>query len=264
MGNEESSLKNHYGYRLMQVQPNSPAEQAGLANFIDFISDNYPEPLEKILQANINKPIEFDVYNLYTRKLRKVKVTPKNEWGGPGILGAIINRELVDIAHEKAYQLLNMYVDSPLFKAEFTCKEDYILGSEDRVFDTLPELQQYISENANNKITLMVFNKGTEGVRKVVLTPNLNWCKGCEYLGLLGGVLGNGEDCSFPIKPGQESSPEKVEKQEVKLDKIEDGKKAENVAASSNPTKKEELDVNEDDISIKPTMKDKPAEQIIL
>jgi len=170
--------------------------------------------LDSYLNQNINKPIELSIYNVYSRSVRIVKLTPKTNWGGNGALGASISIERVDNAHERVYLVLSMYVGSPMHSAGLISNDDYIIGTPEKTFESLEELQNYIKENENKEITFMVFSKSKELIRQVKVTPCSEWNKGTEVLGLLGGVLANGkEDYMLPMKA--------IEKNEIPLDKVD-------------------------------------------
>lgn len=87
-------------FHVLNVESNSPAEIAGLQAGVDYIlgtSEKFFKSSDALfdeLQQNINKTIEFYVYNIETDEIRTVVIMPSNEWGneGDGILGA-------DIAH---------------------------------------------------------------------------------------------------------------------------------------------------------------------
>ncbi len=125
--------------------------------------------------------------------------------------------------------------------------EDFILGTEDNIFDSLHSFQDYLKLNENKEIELLVFNKVTEKLIKRKIMPSSKWDKGNEDLGLLGSVLGCGFE--FPMK--QEEA-----KEEVALDKdnsdIKLNKQPMNENADKQPEKGKEIGVNEDDISITP------------
>jgi len=82
--------------RVLEVEPDSPAELAGLQPDSDYLLGT-PEKVFKDtdvlfdeLQENLNRPVEFYCYNSTTDQVRVVVIMPSNEWGGQGILGAQI------------------------------------------------------------------------------------------------------------------------------------------------------------------------------
>ncbi|KAK6105537.1 GRASP55/65 PDZ-like domain family protein [Brugia pahangi] len=82
-------------WHVVQVQPNSPAEIAGLQSNLDYILGaesvlNQADDLIAHLQANEGKPIKLYVYNTETDSVREVSLTPNSAWGGEGCLGCDI------------------------------------------------------------------------------------------------------------------------------------------------------------------------------
>ncbi|VDK78985.1 unnamed protein product [Litomosoides sigmodontis] len=82
-------------WHVVQVQPNSPAEIAGLQSNFDYILGaesvlNQADDLIAHLQANEGKPIKLYVYNTESDSVREVSLTPNSAWGGEGCLGCDI------------------------------------------------------------------------------------------------------------------------------------------------------------------------------
>ncbi|VDM98433.1 unnamed protein product [Thelazia callipaeda] len=82
-------------WHVVQVQPNSPAEIAGLQANNDYILGaesvlNQAEDLIVHLQANEGKSIKLYVYNTESDSVREVSLTPNSAWGGQGCLGCDI------------------------------------------------------------------------------------------------------------------------------------------------------------------------------
>ncbi|VDN17917.1 unnamed protein product [Gongylonema pulchrum] len=82
-------------WHVVYVQPNSPAEIAGLQSNTDYILGaesvlNQAEDLIAHLQANEGKPIKLYVYNTESDSVREVTLTPNSAWGGDGCLGCDI------------------------------------------------------------------------------------------------------------------------------------------------------------------------------
>lgn len=85
-----------YVCRVCEVIEESPADLAGLQANEDYILGSaekvYPdmESMYKDLQENIDKPMEWFVYNSKTDSVRIVVVMPTLDWNGDGLLGATI------------------------------------------------------------------------------------------------------------------------------------------------------------------------------
>uniref|UniRef100_A0A8Q3SHU9 Golgi reassembly stacking protein 1 n=1 Tax=Homo sapiens TaxID=9606 RepID=A0A8Q3SHU9_HUMAN len=85
------------GFHLHGVQENSPAQQAGLEPYFDFIItighsrlNKENDTLKALLKANVEKPVKLEVFNMKTMRVREVEVVPSNMWGGQGLLGASV------------------------------------------------------------------------------------------------------------------------------------------------------------------------------
>ena len=81
------------GLRVLEIQPNSPAAQAGLKAFKDFIIASGDiivrdgEDLGELVSTHIGKELALTVYNTDSENTRDLKVTPHKGWGGDGLLG---------------------------------------------------------------------------------------------------------------------------------------------------------------------------------
>lgn len=82
MGGSES--KSDYGYRVIEVLEDSPADEAKLIPFLDFIvsinGTNLSEsemPFQEIIKRNVNCKVNLEVYNLVSDSMREITVTPK-------------------------------------------------------------------------------------------------------------------------------------------------------------------------------------------
>lgn len=81
---------------ILDVEPNSPAELAGLQPDRDYLLGTAEKVFKDTdilfdeLKQNLEKPIEFYVYNADTDEVRIVVLMPSDQWGkeGDGILGA--------------------------------------------------------------------------------------------------------------------------------------------------------------------------------
>ena len=87
------------GYRVLGVQPNSPASTAVLVSFLDFLvgvngemlmgsgeglkeGDEYDDiDFHDLLKENNGKQLELLVHNIKSNSQRLVNITPSSEWG---------------------------------------------------------------------------------------------------------------------------------------------------------------------------------------
>ncbi|XP_071516186.1 uncharacterized protein Grasp65 [Panulirus ornatus] len=79
-------------WHILEVEPNSPADIAGLQAYKDYIigADSVlheSEDLFSLIEAHEGRPLKLYVYNVETDSCREVTVTPDTQWGGSGSLG---------------------------------------------------------------------------------------------------------------------------------------------------------------------------------
>eukprot|EP00794_Sanderia_malayensis_P017434 gene17434-19178_t len=79
-------------WHVLDVQPNSPADIAGLRSNTDYIigADSILHEAEDfftLIEGQEGKPLKFYVYNIETDGCREVNITPNSNWGGDGSLG---------------------------------------------------------------------------------------------------------------------------------------------------------------------------------
>ncbi|RWS15790.1 Golgi reassembly-stacking protein 2-like protein [Dinothrombium tinctorium] len=107
---------NEHVWHVLEVEPNSPAEKAGLQSNCDYIigADSVlqeSEDLFSLIEAHEGKPLKLFVYNLLTDCCREVTITPNSNWGGEGSLGCGIG-----------YGYLHRIPRRPLDEVEFVSK----------------------------------------------------------------------------------------------------------------------------------------------
>lgn len=79
-------------WHILEVHPGSPAEQAGLKSFTDYIIGadsvlNESEDLFSLIESHEGKPLKLYVYNLDDDTCREVTIVANTKWGGEGALG---------------------------------------------------------------------------------------------------------------------------------------------------------------------------------
>ncbi|KAM6452969.1 Golgi reassembly-stacking protein 1 isoform 2-T2 [Liasis olivaceus] len=169
------------GYHVHGIQENSPAQQAGLEPFFDFILtightrlNKEGDTLKDLLKANVEKAVKLEVYNIKTMKVRDVEVIPSNMWGGQGLLGASVRFCSFQGANEHVWHVLDVEPASPAALAGLKPHTDYIVGS-DQILQESEDFFSLIDSHEGKPLKLMVYNTETDSCREVFVTPNGAW-----------------------------------------------------------------------------------------
>ncbi|KAH8074507.1 golgi reassembly stacking protein [Aureococcus anophagefferens] len=161
------------GYRVLGVQPNSPASDVGLVSFFDFVV---------AVDGSEDRPLPCVVYNLKSRQTRSVTITPTRNWGGQGMLGVTIRFDTYHKADEHLVRVLEVAPGSPAEIAGLRAGTDYLLGTAERV------LNDECTLHLDKPVEFYVYNTETDEVRVVVLLPTYSWGGG----GCLGAAVAHG------------------------------------------------------------------------
>jgi C-terminal processing protease CtpA/Prc len=92
---------------VLEVEADSPAELAGLQAGSDYLLGTTEKVFKDTdilfeeLKENIDKPVEFYVYNSETDVVRVVVILPNANWGGSGILGAHVAQGYLHVLPSK-------------------------------------------------------------------------------------------------------------------------------------------------------------------
>ena len=107
MGGSESSLYPNHGYRVLNIQENSPISHTNIHEMVDFLwydPESVHDPtFSEILQKHENETIEITVYNMINREKRQVEICPNKNWGGDSLLGWSLRFEDYKDAHLKVF-----------------------------------------------------------------------------------------------------------------------------------------------------------------
>lgn len=203
------------GVRVFKVSPGSPAAEAGLEVFFDFIvaiNGVNLEPGEqsvfaKHIQDAENGTAKITVYNTRANMTREVTVMPR-KWAGNGLLGATVRYDAVDVAENHGIRVLEVFPNSTAAHAGLVPFQDFLLGTPQRVFHDIDELVEVVQANINERMQVYVYNADSESVRETILMPNNAWggdgCIGCDIgTGLLHRIPAPRRPPGGPMAPPQ-------------------------------------------------------------
>lgn len=197
MGNAESYEQETtlVGYRVLGVQPNSPASSVGLVSFFDFVVAANNVPLKVLdstfvdmIRGSEDKPLPCTVYNIKSETVRDVSIVPSRNWGGQGMLGVTIRFDTYFEADQNLVRVLDIAPGSPAEIAGLTPEKDYLLGTAERVFKDPDALFDECTARLEEPIEMYVYNVDSDEVRVAVVMPTTSW--GGE--GCLGAHVGYG------------------------------------------------------------------------
>ncbi|XP_028328352.1 Golgi reassembly-stacking protein 1a [Gouania willdenowi] len=170
-----------YGYHVHGVQPNSPADKAGLQPYFDFILsldqrrlNEENDSLKEILKANMERAVKMEVYSIKSTRVRDLEVVPSNMWGGQGLLGASVRFCSYQGANENVWHVLDVEAHSPAALAGLQPHTDYIVGA-DQVLQDSDDFYSLIEAHEGKALKLLVYSVETDVCRDVVVTPNGAW-----------------------------------------------------------------------------------------
>jgi len=170
------------GYRVLGVQPNSPASSAGLVSFFDFVvaANNYPlkeldNKFVEMIKESEGKPLPLTIYNIKSETTRDVVITPRRNWGGQGMLGVTIRFDTYWRAEESLVRVLDVVADSPAHLAGLQPSNDYLLGTAEKVFKDTETLYEAVSQHIDSIVEFYVYNTSSDEVRVAIVMPTNEW-----------------------------------------------------------------------------------------
>ncbi|KAF9282169.1 Golgi reassembly-stacking protein 2 [Mortierella alpina] len=223
MGNSASGDEGRYrlGYHVLRVKADSPAHQAGLRPYFDYIMavndirlNTESTVLRDQMEASVDKPIVLDVYSTREQALRRIEMVPRRNWSGAdedGLLGCSIRFALFDTIIDIVWHVLDITPGSPAEQAGLCAHSDYVIGTPLGIMRGEGDLYDLIEDYIGDPLPLHVYNVDRNQVREVVIVPSEEW--GGE--GLLGCDVGYGYLHRLPRQP---SLPSEEQKDSLKED----------------------------------------------
>ncbi|KNZ59408.1 hypothetical protein VP01_1739g2 [Puccinia sorghi] len=206
MGAQESHLgaglnpKNLKAYHVLRVAESSPAAEAGIEPFFDYIvgigGQQVTEDGEKLanwLDEAEGKSITLQVYSSRKQEVRRilrvdqigVRTLPSRKWPAnnspstdqplqPSLLGLSLRlcspqNELANVWH-----VLDIVEGSPAQDAGLVPFGDWIIGYAGGILRSENELYEVVEEHEGRPLRLFVYNADYEVTREVVIVPNVS------------------------------------------------------------------------------------------
>ncbi|KAA8499272.1 Golgi reassembly-stacking protein 1 [Porphyridium purpureum] len=203
------------GYRVMKVFEGSPAADAGLLMFEDYVfavgGKLVQEPdagsLADLLAAAENEQVQLSVWSSVHRVVRFVSLVPR-AWKGPGLLGAAVKYEPMSDPFPHVMHVTNVAPNSPGADAGLMPKSDYLVGTRSDVFRNERDLEILLRQahSQNAILALVVYSSATGRFRSVEVSPNNHW----GGRGILGCELSTGLFHEIPVYSTASSGMRKV------------------------------------------------------
>ncbi|KAI8051631.1 GRASP55/65 PDZ-like domain-containing protein [Syncephalis plumigaleata] len=185
MGNEQSApVEESNGFHVLRVNENSPAYEAGIQPFFDFILsingirlDKPGSELTDQLLANVGKEVTLMVYSSKD-KMFGVKLTPNSQWSDStqnGLIGCAIRFCTYAAASENVWHILDVAPNSPAATAGLQAHTDYVIGTMHRHLETQADFSRLMEEHQGVPVQLLVYNRHWDTCREVTIVPDKNW-----------------------------------------------------------------------------------------
>ncbi|KAH9457012.1 hypothetical protein MJO29_010993 [Puccinia striiformis f. sp. tritici] len=216
MGAQESHLASASGlnanalkaYHVLRVAECSPAAEAGIEPFFDYIvgigGQQVTEDGEKLanwLDEAEGKSIVLQVYSSRKQDVRSVQTSPSRKWSSndqlgsgiqqpqPSLLGLSLRLCSPQNALANVWHVLDIIEGSPAQDAGLVPFGDWIIGYAGGILRGENELYEVVEQHEGSPLRLFVYNADYEVTREVVIVPNRSWGSG---EGLLGCSIGFG------------------------------------------------------------------------
>ncbi|KDR82690.1 hypothetical protein GALMADRAFT_238179 [Galerina marginata CBS 339.88] len=211
------------GLHVLRVTPSSPAFQANIEPFFDFVvgfegeslsSENAIDAseLEKIVESHENRTLNLLVWNSKSQQTRVVPIIPSRIWSQqqlsptdsqtspnlqPSLLGLSMRLCQPETASDNVWHVLDVIEGSPAESAGLVPMGDWILGWSGGVLSAENDFYDLVEAHVDKPLRVYVYSYDFDTLREVVLIPNRHW--GGE--GLLGCVFGFGLLHRIPPQP---------------------------------------------------------------
>ncbi|CDI83851.1 gorasp2-prov protein, putative [Eimeria acervulina] len=140
----------------------------------------------KRIDAEEGRPLRLTVYNARHRMNRgkEVYIQPARSNSSLPLLGLGLHFASFEDSLCSPLRVLGVFTNSPAERAGLRAGSDYILGDDRGAYRGVSDLIMGAEEHLGSSLSLFVFNKDTETIRKVNLQPRDDWggdgCLGCD------------------------------------------------------------------------------------
>ncbi|BGP43876.1 hypothetical protein JCM10449v2_007933 [Rhodotorula kratochvilovae] len=197
-------------FHVLRVAENSPAAEAGVEPFFDFIvgaagrqlGDDL-DLLTDVLEENEGGEVALQIYSTKRKEVREVYVIPSRTWsssavgggttsgsvdGQPSLLGLSLRLCNPHHALDQVWHVLEILEGSPAQSAGLVPFGDWIIGYAGGVLRGEGDFYDVVEAHVDKPLRLFVYNTDYDVTREAILVPNRTW--GGE--GLLGCGVGYG------------------------------------------------------------------------
>ncbi|EGG09278.1 uncharacterized protein MELLADRAFT_71291 [Melampsora larici-populina 98AG31] len=202
-GSNSSALRGIKGYHVLRVADSSPASEAGIEPFFDYIvgigGQSITEDgdlLTNWLDQSEGKPIVLQVYSSRRQEVRNIRALPNRKWSmsptndsKPSLLGLSLRLCSPENALENVWHILDIIEGSPAQDAGLVPFGDWVIGYAGGILRGENDFYRVVEEHEERPLRLFVYNADYEVTREVVIIPNRSWGSG---EGLLGCSIGFG------------------------------------------------------------------------
>ncbi|KWU45238.1 hypothetical protein RHOSPDRAFT_16673, partial [Rhodotorula sp. JG-1b] len=199
----------HSALHVLRVAENSPAAEAGLEPFFDFVVGAGGQQigdeidfLTEVLEENEGAEVPLQIYSTKRKEVREVYVIPSRNWssaavpggeagmvdGQPSLLGLSLRVCSPQFALDQVWHVLEILEGSPAQSAGLVPFGDWIIGYAGGVLRGEGDFYDVVEAHVDKPLRLFVYNSDYDVTREAILVPNRSW--GGE--GLLGCGVGYG------------------------------------------------------------------------
>ncbi|EPY54187.1 GRASP protein [Schizosaccharomyces cryophilus OY26] len=169
----------NYGFRVLKIQDNSKAADAGIESYYDFITAingillNGDPLMFCSLLRDSSPEATLEVFSLKGQITRKVQIDVSNV--DDDKLGMTLQWASIHLAVDAVWHILNVIENSPIAQAKVIPYQDYIVGTPEGMMMGEKALADLIETHLNRPLRLYIYNQYQDTTRQITIVPNRNW-----------------------------------------------------------------------------------------